>query len=134
MNALASSLRARITVQSRSTNLSIFPLRYRTLTTPAIKTADDGTLWLTFQGRAPTTKGNWSKISSLCRSNRPSRGTPSEPVPIPGSKDSIAYPTDRTRKWGADLRGMDTTARRSPRGYALTRKNEIMTRGQEQVV
>ena len=59
---------------------------------PAIKTADDGTMWLTFQGRAPTTNGNWGKIQAYVV-QIDSRGTPSEPVPIPGSKDSIAYPT-----------------------------------------
>ena len=59
---------------------------------PAIKTADDGTMWLTFQGRAPTTNGNWSKTRAyIVRID--SGETPSLPISVPGSENSIAYPT-----------------------------------------
>jgi hypothetical protein len=58
---------------------------------PNIKIADDGTLWLAFQGRAPTTNGNWSQTQAyIVQVN--SRGTPSPPLPVPGSKNSVAYP------------------------------------------
>ena len=59
---------------------------------PNLKIADDGSSWLAFQGRAPTTKGNWSKTQA-CVVQIPSRGIPSSPISVPGSENSIAYPT-----------------------------------------
>lgn len=59
---------------------------------PAMRTADDGTLWLAFQGRAPTTNGNWSKTRAYIVQINPG-GVASKPIPVPGSENSIAYPT-----------------------------------------
>jgi len=59
---------------------------------PNIKIADDGTLWLAFQGRAPTTNGNWSKTQAYLV-QIPLRGAPSPPISVPGSENSVAYPT-----------------------------------------
>ena len=59
---------------------------------PVMKTADDGTIWLVFQGRAASTKGNWGKMQAYLVQIKPN-GSPSPPEPIPGSDNSIAYPT-----------------------------------------
>ena len=59
---------------------------------PAMQIAEDGTAWLVFQGRAPTTDGSWSKTQAyVVRVD--SRGTPSLPRPVPGNENSISYPT-----------------------------------------
>jgi len=59
---------------------------------PAIKTGSDGTMWLVFQGRGPSSGGGWRKTQAyVVQIDR--RGNPSLPMPVPGSENSIAYPT-----------------------------------------
>jgi len=59
---------------------------------PVMQTAEDGTVWLVFQGRAPSSNGKWSKTQAYVVRIVPG-GTPSLPMPVPGSENSIAYPT-----------------------------------------
>ena len=59
---------------------------------PSLKTAEDGTVWLIFQGRAPSSSGSWNKTQAYVVEVDP-RGSPSLPTPVPGSENSIAYPT-----------------------------------------
>ncbi|HUO34722.1 MAG TPA: sialidase family protein [Candidatus Acidoferrum sp.] len=58
---------------------------------PAIKAGSDGTLWVVFQGRAPSADGNWSKTQAYIV-HIDKNGDPSQPAPIPGSNNSISYP------------------------------------------
>ena len=58
---------------------------------PTMKAGKDGTLWLVFQGRTPSTSGNWNKSRAyLVQIDR--YGNSSQPFPIPGSNNSISYP------------------------------------------
>ena len=59
---------------------------------PAMKTAEDGTVWLIFQGRPPSSTGSWNETQAYVVQIDP-RGSPSLPTPVPGSENSIAYPT-----------------------------------------
>jgi hypothetical protein len=59
---------------------------------PVLKTGSDGTMWLVFQGRAPSANGSWHKTQAYVVQIGPS-GNPSLPMSVPGSENSISYPT-----------------------------------------
>jgi hypothetical protein len=59
---------------------------------PAMKVADDGTIWLTFQGRAPSANGTWNRSQAYIV-HIDSSGTPTPPMAVPGSAASVSYPT-----------------------------------------
>jgi len=59
---------------------------------PVMKTGDDGTTWLIFQGRAASTNGSWNKTQAYIVQIDPRRN-PSRPMPVQGSENSISYPT-----------------------------------------
>jgi len=59
---------------------------------PTMKISDDGTIWVAFQGRTPTSSVNWSKTQAYIVQVG-SSGAPSQPMPILGTENSIAYPT-----------------------------------------
>jgi len=59
---------------------------------PALATGSDGTVWLVFQGRAPSANGNWNKTQAYVVQIA-SDGSSSLAGPIPGSDSSISYPT-----------------------------------------
>jgi len=59
---------------------------------PMLATESDGTVWLVFQGRAPSADGSWNKAQGYVV-QIDSRGNPSMPAVVPGSENSISYPT-----------------------------------------
>ena len=59
---------------------------------PVLRTEIDGTMWLVFQGRAQSANGNWNKTQAYVV-QVDSRGNPSMPAAVPGSEDSVSYPT-----------------------------------------
>jgi len=58
---------------------------------PSWQSGAPGTLWLVFQGRAPSATGSWSQNQAFL-TRVASDGTASVPFAIPGSETSVAYP------------------------------------------